>query len=937
MSPNFRQSTNAVLDEAQLRRIQAMHRGFLYQHLYAVGILLTANASGLIRLQVERDQDLELITSQHRLYIQVKTRNQNLTPTDVNKVLKDFANIRDSHKSGDRPLDPEFFIVANVSASGPLDKLTRTWSSDTHLVTPETTSKFRTPLPPAWSDLQAAVMWCVSRAGEVPFASLNPETLVWKLAGRVLLACASCGVTCFEARDLPELFEQLVVQLHRFPSRPATYRSNRNEPDFPGESAVSLVLGFSGSGKTTWAAQGSSQCSETVAYFDIGDLLPSTVAPSLAREIAAVLMPAKQEEVRQLFLPGQSGLQSLRGIASYLSRSSEKLVIVLDNAHKMTYPELVAIIGSVPPAKWILLAQPWPGRATLESALDVATSTLSGWSIEEIAAEFADRKCSINPPLAERINQLTGGLPLYVQGLARMCATLKTEEVDALLTRLEKAIHTQSTGQEQILGEIQHRLSSAASLVAAVLVNAEVSLNSQECVTIVSAALGVTEPDAASAIRELREWGVLEELQDRSLYMHDAFKIIAKQLQRTASADVFRRSKELIIDAFLKNPGLDRFRVLCRLLPQVGRTAELVDIATSASEYFREVGMAREYTAVLEDAASSDQIPGDDRFWAMDTVVFWKLGEGEIDEAKRLLTKLELLVSSDQEAGRQTSAIAIKKMLISGYEGDGEAVDRQFLSAQKLSESDEFQRILTYNYGMCLFKLGRYRESEAIITKVIDRYYDLLTISPKFAFGKNSSELRRYMKEHGISDDDIKRLADALELNARNIERQERDPRFNRIHALKFYVASDSRGSAVRVARDLVDEFLDRGDAEGARLVAESTLLPLFPAGEATDLFVPIHSQYAVVLAYCGRFVDARKVMKDLDRFLDASPEWEGEVRTQRRMIESIASGEISLRQRPMVGNPFIVPSRKEKVGRNDLCPCGSGKKYKKCHGFLLG
>jgi len=26
-----------------------------------------------------------------------------------------------------------------------------------------------------------------------------------------------------------------------------------------------------------------------------------------------------------------------------------------------------------------------------------------------------------------------------------------------------------------------------------------------------------------------------------------------------------------------------------------------------------------------------------------------------------------------------------------------------------------------------------------------------------------------------------------------------------------------------------------------------------------------------------------------------------------------------------------IEPSKK--VGRNDLCPCGSGKKYKKCHG----
>jgi preprotein translocase subunit SecA len=26
-------------------------------------------------------------------------------------------------------------------------------------------------------------------------------------------------------------------------------------------------------------------------------------------------------------------------------------------------------------------------------------------------------------------------------------------------------------------------------------------------------------------------------------------------------------------------------------------------------------------------------------------------------------------------------------------------------------------------------------------------------------------------------------------------------------------------------------------------------------------------------------------------------------------------------------------PVRAAKVGRNDPCPCGSGKKYKKCHG----
>jgi len=31
---------------------------------------------------------------------------------------------------------------------------------------------------------------------------------------------------------------------------------------------------------------------------------------------------------------------------------------------------------------------------------------------------------------------------------------------------------------------------------------------------------------------------------------------------------------------------------------------------------------------------------------------------------------------------------------------------------------------------------------------------------------------------------------------------------------------------------------------------------------------------------------------------------------------------------------PSEISGKKEKtVGRNDPCPCGSGKKYKKCHG----
>jgi len=35
----------------------------------------------------------------------------------------------------------------------------------------------------------------------------------------------------------------------------------------------------------------------------------------------------------------------------------------------------------------------------------------------------------------------------------------------------------------------------------------------------------------------------------------------------------------------------------------------------------------------------------------------------------------------------------------------------------------------------------------------------------------------------------------------------------------------------------------------------------------------------------------------------------------------------------PMPSGGTSIGPGVEKVGRNDPCPCGSGKKYKKCHG----
>jgi preprotein translocase subunit SecA len=44
---------------------------------------------------------------------------------------------------------------------------------------------------------------------------------------------------------------------------------------------------------------------------------------------------------------------------------------------------------------------------------------------------------------------------------------------------------------------------------------------------------------------------------------------------------------------------------------------------------------------------------------------------------------------------------------------------------------------------------------------------------------------------------------------------------------------------------------------------------------------------------------------------------------------ESAPAGQASAKSAPRP----LTPKDLEGVGRNDLCPCGSGQKFKKCHG----
>ena len=55
--------------------------------------------------------------------------------------------------------------------------------------------------------------------------------------------------------------------------------------------------------------------------------------------------------------------------------------------------------------------------------------------------------------------------------------------------------------------------------------------------------------------------------------------------------------------------------------------------------------------------------------------------------------------------------------------------------------------------------------------------------------------------------------------------------------------------------------------------------------------------------------------------------------RVQRSLPQAPRQQPMFFSGSPGASAPQTVKNREAKVGRNDPCPCGSGKKYKKCHG----
>lgn len=924
------------LNPQQVERISSVHRGFLYQHLYGVACLLTVLRSRKSVMIVEVDEDLEVFVDEKRHYVQVKTRNRDLQPADIADSIKQFKEIRKEHDAGRRTGIPILRIITNTGIGPTLSaNSSRTdWPSDVLLVAPQSEMDL---MPPAWSNIDDAFDWCVEQAKQIPFGNLSPETLVWKLAARVLHAGTNKTERTFRSDDMALLLEQLVIQLQDFPDPPSNYRPQLGEPPLSSEAQLRLVVGFSGAGKTAWASQAALHCPDPIAYIDVRDMPAASVASNVARELAARFVGDGIGGLGGASLSDRTGLNILRACDRKLGDEGISVQVILDNTHKLPASGIRSLVEAAPNLRFLCLAQPWEGQAELEGFYSLKTEHLEGWSTDDIAAEFKASEVPITIVNTLRVQKISGGLPLFVKNAALVTARDYSGDIEAFCGSIESRTNDQEIAQEIILSETFSKMDEQALKLVAILSLSEIPLSKVEVNKWLERA-GFSETTIALLLRKLRRSSVVVGFQGDRLGLHDAIRPLAvdarASLTDAEQTNFLECLSDLLIGSLVQRRDVARLGFLMRLLPRIGKIEVLVDMA--GHEMFHEQGDPRSLRRELEIAASDENSIASDRFWANDAVAYWESRDGGVPSEKRLQLMSEL-VETGSLGSRERLSLHFKELVFSADNGDRDNLNSTYATAMRLDVDSMSKRLLRYNFAVCLDRIGCLREARQVIDALISEYFNILGISERSTVGKSNSALYESLPADA-DNDDLKRLADSLALWSHVVVRMGEPPLLRRITALKFYGLAQAARSVVSTGLEAVDDFLVlMADPIGAREIIEQHVLPVVRESQLTELILSARSVYSIVLAWNGAHDAALAELSALREY--AVGEEERQMLNERSThVSQIISGEVRLqRQIPptgalgrALGSP--TPS-KVKVGRNEPCTCGSGMKFKRCCG----
>lgn len=829
-----------VIDRAQLARIEATHRGFLYQHLYAAACILRASALGWTILRVETDEDVELEWAAGRLYVQVKFRGEVLRPGDIQSALDRFAVYRAEHATGRRPGTATFRILSSAPPSPGLQERMAAvdWPSDVEVIWPGAGGEYD---PPAWPDIGKAMAWCEAAAAALPFGQLPPQTLVLKLAALAqLLGTGAVGHSARSA-DVPALLEQLVLELQDFPAPPNPYREQVGEPTLAGHERIRLLIGVSGSGKTSWAATHAAHEAVHAIYFDVGDTPSAAVAAGLAREIAARLRDAVGQ------LVAANGLDALRHVDRQLAEAALQVTVVLDNVHRLESDDLVNLVRAATALRLVLLGQPWPGAVRAELALGVRAASLGGWSQDAVAADFASQGAPVSPTGAQQVLALTAGAPLFVRSASRLAAERYGGDAGAMLRALRARSHDVETAQEVLLADFFEGLPEPARQLAATLSLAELPLTSAEAVDIAASGWAGIGPEHARLLVRL---GVAQLSGGQLIKLHDAYRLLADveggRLSHEALLALKIRLAEVLLASIRGQRSLPRLLRWMKLLPQIGQTEMLTDVATE--EFFQEIGAPPELRTALEEIAGGDA-SATERFWAMDALAFWAMQAEEHAEFQRWVDAQQRLIGNGQLPRRIVLAARIKTMTAAGLRRDQAAVERLFESALEACQSDDERLVVAYTHAVAIYYVG---DSDGAATEAYQ-------ISEAWAA---QLEIDLDALDDGawrdpVEDEDqqgkLKRLADALDLMQIAAKRLGISLPAQRRQAMLLHARAGAVHSAVKFGQDVVEDYLTRNDSAGARALMETYLLPALREYDFADLYIQLRAQYAAVLAFDGQ------------------------------------------------------------------------------------
>jgi hypothetical protein len=884
---------NFNLDPRQLARIEAVHRGFLYQHLYAAACLFRAAKAGVTHVIVENDEDIELVFPERRIYGQVKTRGSQLIFSDIDGALARFDQIRSEHTAGRRSGACQFVIISNTTPGPDLSKRvsSQDWPADVALIFPESES-LDASLPDPCASIADVFQACRTAAESLPFAILAPETLVWKLAGRILAASAGIepnATHTFHVDNLPALFEQLVIQLQDFPAPPLRYRPQDNEPPLFSEQRVRLVIGFSGAGKTSWVSQTALHASDRLAYYDVADISGPALASAVARELAGRMFGSHGAKLGEILLPGANGLEILVAIGRHLAEEGLTATIVLDNAHRVPSTDLVPLVSASPQLRFLILAQPTTSMARLEATLGIAAERLLGWSNETAAAEGASLGCRGDYADYDRLLKLTAGLPLYVQNALKIAAGSYGGDIDRLCTALEERTHFVETAQELILADVFETFSDNERRAIGGLSLSDVPLSQAEAISILKWTFSIEPTAAAAAFRRLRSTGSIQIFGVDRFKVHDAIRPLGRAFLDDCGADVLKTAREAMRDLLMTQLPQDHDRqrvfLLLRMFVALGNVKPLVQMATD--ELFHELGYMEEISAFLVEASASESISPEDRFWALDGLVFSHFKEGDDTDIRNMLDRMDALVRDNNLGLTERLALGMKRMVLAARNKDITTVKKTMGELSRvLPQTPQHFRVAKYNYAHALFELGLMDECVAGTLDLVVEYYDELGLRLADVMGNNPDKIWLLLKRGNDHTGDLKHLADALDLQSKALKATGGNPGLAPIHAMKFYSMSNSLESFVRVGQELVDDFIGRNDYIGARDVIETNLMPMIIGLKLAGRIIPMRSQYAVVLAYCGAFDAADAEMARLAPYEGGlTPRGQCELRNQRALI----------------------------------------------------